>query len=164
MGDTPLGKLIVELGIKDTQFSKGVKGAEAELKALRSDLKTSQVAFKSFGGEMDGLGSPMAKLNTLISKQKAYIGELAQQYKGSLNKETGEATRATDRYAKNLSAAKSQLVGYYAEQKNLAGQVQMTAQEQYKQSAMMPKIASGFDTTSKKLIPLAMPCFQQVLH
>ncbi|XHB95523.1 hypothetical protein AAFF39_00070 [Lactococcus garvieae] len=40
----------------------------------------------------------------------------------------------------------------------------MTAQEQYKQSAMMPKIASGFDTTSKKLIPLAMPCFQQVLH
>ncbi|XHB95524.1 hypothetical protein AAFF39_00075 [Lactococcus garvieae] len=90
MGDTPLGKLIVELGIKDTQFSKGVKGAEAELKALRSDLKTSQVAFKSFGGEMDGLGSPMAKLNTLISKQKAYIGELAQQYKGSLNKETGK--------------------------------------------------------------------------
>ncbi|EKF51713.1 phage tail tape measure protein [Lactococcus garvieae] len=151
MSDTPLGRMIVELGITDTKFTQGVGGVKAELKSLQNDFKASQTAFKNFGGQIDGVGHPMTKLNTLIDKQKQYVSQLANQYKGSLNKETGEATRATDGYARQLSAAKSQLVQYYAQQKQLANQIKIGAQEQYKQNSIMPKIANGFDTASKKI-------------
>ncbi|WP_019336109.1 phage tail tape measure protein [Lactococcus garvieae] len=151
MSDTPLGRMIVELGITDTKFTQGVGGVKAELKSLQNDFKSSQTAFKNFGGQVDGVGHPMTKLNTLIDKQKQYVSQLAEQYKGSLNKETGEATRATDGYARQLSAAKGQLVQYYAQQKQLANQIKISAQEQYKQNSIVPKIANGFDAASKKI-------------
>lgn len=151
MSDTPLGRMIVELGITDTKFTQGVGGVKAELKSLQNDFKASQTAFKNFGGQIDGVGHPMTKLNSLIDKQKQYVSQLANQYKGSLNKETGEATRATDGYARQLSVAKGQLVQYYAQQKQLANQIKISAQEQYKQNSIVPKIANGFDTASKKI-------------
>ncbi|KSU17882.1 Phage tail length tape-measure protein [Lactococcus lactis subsp. lactis] len=41
MADTPLGKMIIEMGFDDSSFSKGITGVNKQLAALKNDLKTS---------------------------------------------------------------------------------------------------------------------------
>ena len=45
MADTPLGKMIIEMGFDDSSFAKGVTGVSKQLSALKNDLKTSQTSF-----------------------------------------------------------------------------------------------------------------------
>lgn len=154
MADTPLGKMIIEMGFDDSNFSKGITGVNKQLAALKNDLKTSQTSFSTFGKGVDGVRSPMEVLNKSIAKQKEQIDLLKKSYSGSLV--DGKATSSTQNYANQISRANAQLAQYQAQLKN-------AAIEQYKQTSILPKLSSGFekisgglDTVSRKTAPVTV--------
>nr|DAG29589.1 MAG TPA: minor tail protein [Caudoviricetes sp.] len=146
MADTPLGKMIIEMGLDDANFSKGVTGVSKQLTALKNDLKTSQTSFKTFGKGMNDVRSPVEILNKSIAKQKEQIDLLKKSYAGSFV--DGKATSSTQKYANQISRANAQLVQYQA-------QLKAAAVEQYKQTSILPKISSGFGKVSSSLDSVA---------
>ena len=139
MADTPLGKMIIEMGFDDSSFAKGVTGVNKQLAALKNDLKTSQTSFSTFGKGVDGVKSPMEVLTKSIEAQKRQLDLLKKSYNGSLI--DGKASSSTQKYATDISRANAQL-------KN-------AAIEQYKQTSILPKMSSGLGKVSSGLSSIA---------
>ncbi|MDG6143681.1 hypothetical protein NGA84_10110 [Lactococcus formosensis] len=146
MADTPLGKMIIEMGLDDANFSKGITGVNKQLSALKNDLKASQTSFSTFGKGMNGMKNPMDVLTKSIETQKRQLGLLKDSYQNSFV--DGKATASTQNYANQISRANAQLVQYQA-------QLKAAAVEQYKQTSMLPKISSGFGKVSSGLDSVA---------
>lgn len=154
MADTPLGKMIIEMGLDDANFSKGITGVNKQLTALKNDLKTSQTSFTTFGKGIDGVKSPMEVLTKSIEKQKEQLALLKKSYSGSLV--DGKATSSTQNYASQISRANAQLAQFQA-------QLRSAASEQYKQTSILPKmssglgkVSSGLDTIASKTTPVTV--------
>ena len=146
MADTPLGKMIIEMGFDDSSFAKGVTGVNKQLAALKNDLKTSQTSFSTFGKGVDGVKSPMEVLTKSIEAQKRQLDLLKKSYNGSLI--DGKASSSTQKYATDISRANAQLMQYQAQLKN-------AAIEQYKQTSILPKMSSGLGKVSSGLSSIA---------
>lgn len=146
MADTPLGKMIIEMGFDDSSFAKGVTGVNKQLAALKNDLKTSQTSFSTFGKGVDGVRSPMEVLTKSIETQKRQLDLLKKSYNGSLI--DGKASSSTQKYATDISRANAQLMQYQAQLKN-------AAIEQYKQTSILPKMSSGLGKVSSGLNSIA---------
>ncbi|RXS50257.1 phage tail tape measure protein [Lactococcus lactis] len=146
MADTPLGKMIIEMGFDDSSFAKGVTGVNKQLSALKNDLKTSQTSFSTFGKGVDGVRSPMEVLTKSIETQKRQLDLLKKSYDGSLV--DGKASSSTQKYAADISRANAQLMQYHAQLKN-------AAIEQYKQTSILPKMSSGLGKVSSGLNSIA---------
>ncbi|MDM7651124.1 phage tail tape measure protein [Lactococcus lactis] len=142
MADTPLGKMIIEMGFDDSSFAKGVTGVNKQLSALKNDLKTSQTSFSTFGKGVDGVRSPMEVLTKSIETQKRQLDLLKKSYDGSLV--DGKASSSTQKYAADISRANAQLMQYHTQLKN-------AAIEQYKQTSILPKMSSGLGKVSSGL-------------
>lgn len=146
MTDTPLGKMIIEMGLDDANFSKGITGVNKQLTALKNDLKTSRTSFATFGKGIDGVKSPMEVLTKSIEKQKEQLALLKKSYSGSLV--DGKATSSTQNYASQISRANAQLAQFQA-------QLKSAASEQYKQTSYLPQLSSGFSKLSSGLDSVA---------
>ncbi|MGV8976398.1 hypothetical protein [Lactococcus lactis] len=76
MSETPLGKMIIEMGLDDSNFSKGITGVNKQLATLKNDLKTSQTSFNAFGRGINGVKNPLEVLTKSIEKQKEQLNLL----------------------------------------------------------------------------------------
>ena len=123
MADTPLGKMIIEMGFDDSSFANGVTGVSKQLSALKNDLKTSQTSFSTFGKGVDGVKSPMEVLTKSIETQKRQLDLLKKSYDGSLV--DGKASSSTQKYAADISRASAQMAQFKS-------QLKLAAEEQYK--------------------------------
>lgn len=146
MADTPLGKMIIEMGFDDSSFAKGVTGVNKQLSALKNDLKTSQTSFSTFGKGVDGVRSPMEVLTKSIETQKRQLDLLKKSYDGSLV--DGKASSSTQKYATDISRASAQMAQFKA-------QLKSAAEEQYKQTSLLPKLSTGFEKVSSGLNSIA---------
>lgn len=146
MTGTPLGQLIIEMGLNDTNFAKGVTGARKQLTALKNDLRTSREVVANFGHGIDGVAKPTEVLTKMIQTQERELRKLNTLYEKSFN--DGKASQNTQNYAKDISKANAQLVNYQ-------GQLKQAVAEQYKQSSMLPKLSAGFEKVSGGLDSLA---------
>ncbi|MDT2877194.1 phage tail tape measure protein [Lactococcus lactis] len=146
MADTPLGKMIIEMGFDDSSFAKGVTGVNKQLSALKNDLKTSQTSFSTFGKGVDGVKSPMEVLTKSIETQKRQLELLKKSYDGSLV--DGKASSSTQKYAADISRASAQMAQFKA-------QLKLAAEEQYKQTSLLPKLSTGFQKVSGGLNSIA---------
>ena len=146
MADTPLGKMIIEMGFDDSSFAKGITGVNKQLSALKNDLKTSQTSFSTFGKGVDGVRSPMEVLTKSIETQKRQLDLLKKSYDGSLV--DGKASSSTQKYAADISRASAQMAQFKA-------QLKLAAEEQYKQTSLLPKLSTGFQKVSGGLNSIA---------
>ena len=146
MADTPLGKMIIEMGFDDSSFSKGITGVNKQLTALKNDLKTSQTSFSTFGKGVDGVRSPMEVLTKSIETQKRQLDLLKKSYDGSLV--DGKASSSTQKYAADISRASAQMAQFKS-------QLKLAAEEQYKQTSLLPKLSTGFQKVSGGLNSIA---------
>ena len=146
MADTPLGKMIIEMGFDDSSFAKGVTGVNKQLAALKNDLKTSQTSFSTFGKGVDGVKSPMEVLTKSIETQKRQLDLLKKSYDGSLI--DGKASSSTQKYAADISRASAQMAQFKS-------QLKLAAEEQYKQTSLLPKLSTGFQKVSGGLNSIA---------
>nr|WP_054639444.1 phage tail tape measure protein [Lactococcus fujiensis] len=151
MADTPLGKMIIEMGLNDANFSKGITGVQKQISTLKNDLKTSQASFSTFGKGVDGVKSPVDVLTKSIEANHKQLEILKNSYKKSFV--DGKATSSTQKYASDLSRANAQLMQFKVELK-------AAAEAQYMQTSMLPKMSSGLDKVSSglgKVSSVAMP-------
>ena len=146
MADTPLGKMIIEMGFDDSSFAKGVTGVNKQLAALKNDLKTSQTSFSTFGKGVDGVRSPMEVLTKSIETQKRQLDLLKKSYDGSLV--NGKASSSTQKYAADISRASAQMAQFKS-------RLKLAAEEQYKQTSLLPKLSTGFQKVSGGLNSIA---------
>lgn len=154
MADTPLGKMIIEMGFDDSSFAKGVTGVNKQLAALKNDLKTSQTSFSTFGKGVDGVRSPMEVLTKSIETQKRQLDLLKKSYDGSLV--DGKASSSTQKYAADISRASAQMAQFKS-------QLKLAAIEQYKQTSILPKmssrlgkVSSGLNSIASKAMPASI--------
>lgn len=146
MPDTPLGKMIIQMGIDDVNFAKGITGVTKQLTALKGDLRASETSFAAFGKGIDGVEGPMNILTKTIETQKRQLDLLKKSYQGSLI--DGKATASTQNYASQISRANAQLV-------QLQAKLKEAAVEQYKQTSILPKMSAGLDKVSGGLNSVA---------
>lgn len=146
MSDTPLGKMIIQMGIDDVNFAKGITGVTKQLTALKGDLRASETSFAAFGKGIDGVEGPMNILTKTIETQKRQLDLLKKSYQGSLI--DGKATGSTQNYATQISRANAQLV-------ELQAKLKAAAVEQYKQTSILPKMSAGLDKVSGGLNSVA---------
>ena len=139
MSKTPLGQMIVEMGLDDTNFSKGVTATRKQLTALKNDLKTSQSVTSAFGGGLNGVAKPTEVLTKMIQTQRKELNHLNDSYKNSFN--DGKASANTSRYASEISRANANLALY-------AGQLKEAVAAEYMQASALPKISSGLGMAS----------------
>lgn len=146
MADTPLGKMIIEMGLDDANFSKGITGVNKQLSTLKNDLKTSQSSFNAFGKGVDGVKSPVDVLTKSIQTQQKQLGLLKESYSKSLV--DGKASSSTQKYAGDISRANAQLV-------QMQVQLKAAAEAQYTQTALLPKLSNGLGKVSNGLNTVA---------
>ncbi|MGV8956630.1 phage tail tape measure protein [Lactococcus lactis] len=146
MTGAPLGRLIIEMGLDDTNFAKGVTGARKQLIALKNDLRTSREVVANFGHGIDGVAKPTEVLTKMIQTQERELRKLNTLYDKSFN--NGKASQNTQKYAAQISKANAQLVNYQ-------GQLKQAVTEQYKQSSVLPKLSEGFEKVSSGMDALA---------
>lgn len=96
MGDTPIGKLIVELGLNTGAFENGIDAAQKRLKTLNTAIKGASSEVKAYG-----LGSAS------VSTQLGLMTKAFKQNEGivKLHKERiAEATRKIEDHREKLAA------------------------------------------------------------
>lgn len=81
----PLGKMIIELGLDSANFSKGMKGANQQIKTSMTEMKAHLSVMGQSGTELDRLKVKQVSLTSIVD---------AQNKKVALSKENYEACRA----------------------------------------------------------------------
>lgn len=114
--DEVLGRMVIELGLKDSAFSKGITGANKMVRNSMAEMKASMAVVGQAGNKYDLLATKQRGLTKVLEAQKAQMELLRKSYEDSLT-ETGQATKKTADYARQfnnasakVSALNSQLV------------------------------------------------------
>lgn len=116
---TPLGQMIVELGLDSSKFGKGLQSAKNEVRMWEQATRASMNAAAASGNRLDGLKSKYDGLTNAMKAQQKVVDQLKTDYANSFDK-NGEATKRTERLAGQLAQAEAKLQGY-------RGQINQTA-------------------------------------
>lgn len=116
---TPLGQMIIELGLDSSKFGKGLQSAKNEVRMWEQATRASMNAAAASGNRLDGLKSKYDGLTNAMKAQQKVVDQLKTDYANSFDK-NGEATKRTERLAGQLAQAEAKLQGY-------RGQINQTA-------------------------------------
>lgn len=116
---TPLGQMIVELGLDSSKFSKGLQSAKNEVRMWEQATRASMNSAVASGNRLDGLKSKYDGLTNAMKAQQKVVDQLKIDYANSFDK-NGEATKRTERLSGQLAQAEAKLQGY-------RGQINQTA-------------------------------------
>lgn len=108
---TPLGQMIVELGLDSSKFGKGLQSAKNEVRMWEQATRASMNSAVASGNVLDGLKSKYDGLTNAMKAQQKVVDQLKTDYANSFDK-NGEATKRTERLAGQLAQAESKLQGY----------------------------------------------------
>ncbi len=108
---TPLGQMIVELGLDSSKFGKGLQSAKNEVRMWEQATRASMNSAVASGNRLDGLKSKYDGLTNAMKAQQKVVDQLKDDYAKSFDKK-GEATKRTERLAGQLAQAESKLQGY----------------------------------------------------
>lgn len=116
---TPLGQMIIELGLDSSKFGKGLQSAKNEVRMWEQATRASMNSAVASGNRLDGLKSKYDGLTNAMKAQQKVVDQLKTDYANSFDK-NGEATKRTERLAGQLAQAEAKLQGY-------RGQINQTA-------------------------------------
>lgn len=116
---TPLGQMIVELGLDSSKFGKGLQSAKNEVRMWEQATRASMNSAVASGNRLDGLKSKYDGLTNAMKAQQKVVDQLKIDYANSFDK-NGEATKRTERLSGQLAQAEAKLQGY-------RGQINQTA-------------------------------------
>ncbi|MFT8825169.1 MAG: phage tail tape measure protein [Liquorilactobacillus mali] len=108
MADEVLGRMVIELGLKDSAFSKGITGANKMVRSSMAEMKASMAVVGQAGSKYDLLATKQRGLTKVLEAQKAQMELLRKSYQGSLT-ETGQATKKTADYARQFNNASAKV-------------------------------------------------------
>ena len=105
--ETVLGKVAIEMNLKDSKFQKQLIGTKQAIKNTMSEMKANMAVMDTAGQKYGMLAAKQAGLQRVLEAQTNRMKALKAEYEGSITK-SGEWTRATARYAQqyNIASAK----------------------------------------------------------
>ena len=113
---TPLGQMIVELGLDSSKFGKGLQSAKNEVRMWEQATRASMNSAVASGNRLDGLKSKYDGLTNAMKAQQKVVDQLKEEYSKVSFEDAytgkGEYSRKTERLAAQLAQAEAKLQGY----------------------------------------------------
>ncbi|MDR2976855.1 MAG: phage tail tape measure protein [Streptococcaceae bacterium] len=154
-GGTPLGRLIVELGLDDKAFSNSITNVQKRIKTLNNDLKTSQAVYSTYGKKVEGIVAPTEILNKQIQEQSTRLNQLKDRYLGSIDA-SGKASSKTSQYASEVSRANAQLLEMIASSKEVAKQQYLATSKAASFGSAMNNVGSKLRGAGNAMMPVSV--------
>lgn len=120
-GATPLGNMVIKLGLDDADFGKGVANSKKQVQYLAKEMQANMKIADMAGNKLGKLGTRYDSLTQIIKAQENQVSALKKAYDGSFV--DGKATDSTKRLANQLQDANGKLANYKLQLQNTAGQM-----------------------------------------
>ena len=108
MADEVLGRMAIELDLKDSNFTKGLTGAKQATRNAMTEMKANLAVVGQTGSKYDYLAQKGRGLTKALEAQKREMQLLDKEYKNSLTS-NGEQTRASAKYAQQANNARAKV-------------------------------------------------------
>lgn len=100
----------IDLALRgETEFNDAMKGVQANLSGLTSEMRLCSAEFKGNEKSQEALARKSEILSQQVEQQKVRVEALTKMYEKQRN-EMGEDSAAADKYRKELNNAKAELV------------------------------------------------------
>lgn len=116
---TPLGNMVIKLGLDDADFGRGVANAKKQTKYFANEMKANMKIADMAGDQLGKLGARYDGLTKIIASQEKQVTSLKKAYDESFV--DGKATDSTKRLAAELQDANGKLANYKKQLINTAG-------------------------------------------
>lgn len=120
-GGTPLGNMVIKLGLDSADFGRGAANAKKEVRYLAKEMQANAKIADMAGNQMGKLGTRFDGLSKIISAQEKQVTALKKAYDESFV--DGKATESTKRLATQLQDANGKLANYRQQLAQTAGQL-----------------------------------------
>ena len=120
-GATPLGNMVIKLGLDDADFGKGVANSKKQVMYLAKEMQANMKIADMAGNKLGKLGTRYDSLTNIIKAQEKQVASLKKAYDESFV--DGKATDSTKRLAGQLQDANGKLANYKLQLQNTAGQL-----------------------------------------
>lgn len=120
-GATPLGNMVIKLGLDDADFGKGVANSKKQVQYLAKEMQANMKVADLAGNKLGKLGTRYNGLTQIIKAQENQVIALKKAYDGSFV--DGKATDSTKRLANQLQDANGKLANYKLQLQNTAGAI-----------------------------------------
>lgn len=120
-GATPLGNMVIKLGLDDTDFGRGVANSKKQVTYLAKEMSANMKIADMAGDKLGKLGARYDSLTQIMKAQQNQVAALKRSYDESFV--DGQATESTKRLAIQLQDANGKLAGYQGQLQNTAGQL-----------------------------------------
>ncbi|MGM0122740.1 phage tail tape measure protein, TP901 family, core region [Enterococcus sp. AZ194] len=120
-GATPLGNMVIKLGLDDADFGRGVANSKKQVSYLAKEMSANMKIADMAGDKMSKLGSKYDGLTKVIGAQEKQVASLKKAYEESFV--NGKATESTKRLASQLQDANGKLASYQTQLKNTVGEL-----------------------------------------
>ncbi|WNF91359.1 phage tail tape measure protein [Vagococcus fluvialis] len=118
-GGTPLGNMVIKLGLDDAEFGKGVENSKKQVRYLAKEMQANMKIADMAGNQLGKLGTRYDGLTKIIGAQEKQVQALKKAYDESFV--DGKATDSTKRLAVQLQDANGKLANYKQQLINTAG-------------------------------------------
>lgn len=120
-GGTPLGNMVIKLGLDSSDFGRGAANAKKEVRYLAKEMQANAKIADMAGNQMGKLGTRFDGLTKIIEAQEKQVAALKKAYDESFV--DGKATESTKRLATQLQDANGKLANYRSQLIQTAGQM-----------------------------------------
>ena len=120
-GGTPLGNMVIKLGLDSSDFGRGAANAKKEVRYLAKEMQANAKIADMAGNQMGKLGTRFDGLTKIIGAQEKQVAALKKAYDESFV--YGKATESTKRLAIQLQDANGKLANYRSQLIQTAGQM-----------------------------------------
>lgn len=120
-GATPLGNMVIKLGLDDADFGKGIANSKKQVQYLAKEMQANMKVADLAGNKLGKLGTRYDGLTQIIKAQENQVTALKKAYDGSFV--DGKATDSTKRLANQLQDANGKLANYKLQLQNTAGAI-----------------------------------------
>lgn len=118
---TPLGNMVIKLGLDDADFGKGVANSKKQIRYLAKEMQANMRIADLAGNQLGKLGTRYDGLTKIIEAQEKQVQGLKKAYEDSFV--DGKATDSTKRLAAQLQDANGKLANYKQQLMNTAGAI-----------------------------------------
>jgi TP901 family phage tail tape measure protein len=150
MGKTPLGNMVIELGLDATNFNKTLTTAKNGIKAFSAEMKTNVNAANLMGNEQDALIAKVNGLSKMVQVQNTVLEKTREKFKSSADA-TGQFTNAQSKGSSEIAKAKTQLANYSAQLEKASKDLLRYKLENEGATSALLKFGSNAQTAGDKI-------------
>lgn len=146
----PLGQMIVELGLDDTNFARGMKGVNQQLKTSMTEMKAHLNVMGKSGSEIDKLKARQTGLSSVIEAQSKKV-ELAKDKYEECKKAVEGNSEATQAQKDALIDAKNEYTKAIGELGSYQNQLKDVENQLKTMESSMYKVGDALESVGSKM-------------